>query len=52
VAKNHTGDLLAKVSVAIPQRLSDKAREAVELLRAEEADADPRADVFARARQG
>jgi molecular chaperone DnaJ len=51
-AKNHTGDLLAKVSVAIPQRLSDKAREAVEVLRAEEAGADPRADVFARARQG
>jgi molecular chaperone DnaJ len=51
-AKNHSGDLLAKVSVAIPQRLSDKAREAVEVLRAEEAGADPRADVFARARQG
>jgi molecular chaperone DnaJ len=51
-AKSHTGDLLAKVSVAIPQRLSDKAREAVEVLRAEEADADPRADVFAKARQG
>jgi molecular chaperone DnaJ len=50
-AKNHTGDLLAKVSVAVPQRLSDKAREAVEVLRAEEADVDPRADVFARARQ-
>jgi molecular chaperone DnaJ len=50
--KNHTGDLLAKVSVAVPQRLSDKAREAVEVLRAEESDADPRADVFARARQG
>ncbi len=50
-AKNHKGDLLAKVSVAIPQRLSDKAREAVEVLRAEEAAADPRADVFARARQ-
>jgi len=51
-AKNHTGDLLAKVTVAIPQKLSDKAREAVEVLRAEESDADPRADVFARARQG
>ena len=50
-AKAHTGDLLAKVSVAVPQRLSDKAREAVEVLRAEEADVDPRADVFARARQ-
>jgi molecular chaperone DnaJ len=52
MAKNHAGDLLAKVSVAIPQRLSDKAREAVEVLRAEEGDADPRADVLARARQG
>jgi molecular chaperone DnaJ len=51
VTKKHTGDLLAKVTVAIPQRLSDKAREAVEVLRDEEADADPRADVFARARQ-
>jgi len=51
-AKNHTGDLLVKVSVAVPQRLSDKAREAVEVLRAEEADVDPRADVFAKARQG
>ena len=50
-AKDHAGDLLAKVSVAIPQRLSDKAREAVETLRAEETDTDPRADVFARARQ-
>jgi molecular chaperone DnaJ len=50
--KDRTGDLLAKVSVAVPQRLSDKAREAVEVLRAEEADADPRADLFARARQG
>ncbi len=50
-AKHHTGDLLAKVSVAVPHRLSDKAREAVEVLRDEEADADPRADVFAKARQ-
>jgi hypothetical protein len=31
--------------------LSDKAREAVEVLRAEDADADPRADVFAKARE-
>jgi len=50
-AKHHTGDLLAKVSVAVPHRLSDKARAAVEVLRDEEADADPRADVFAKARQ-
>jgi len=50
-AKGHTGDLLARVSVAVPQRLSDKAREAVEVLRAEESDADPRADLYAKARQ-
>jgi len=50
-AKHQTGDLLARVSVAVPQKLSGKAREAVEVLRAEEADADPRADVFAKARQ-
>ncbi|MDQ1482577.1 MAG: molecular chaperone DnaJ [Actinomycetota bacterium] len=50
-AKNHTGDLLAKVSVAIPQRLSDSSRKAVEVLRDEEAEVDPRADVFAKARQ-
>jgi len=49
--KNQAGDLLAKVSVAVPQRLSERAREAVEGLRAEEADADPRVDVFAKARQ-
>jgi molecular chaperone DnaJ len=51
VAKDHAGDLLAKVSVAVPQRLSDKAREALEVLRAEQEGTDPRADVFARARQ-
>ena len=50
--KTHTGDLLAKVSVAIPQRLSDKAREAVEVLRAEESGDDPRADLYVKARQG
>jgi molecular chaperone DnaJ len=41
-----------KVSVAVPQRLTDEARKAVEVLRDEEADVDPRADVFAKARQG
>jgi molecular chaperone DnaJ len=51
VAKDHTGDLLAKVSVMVPHRLSDKAREALEVLRAEQEGIDPRADVFARARQ-
>jgi len=51
VTKSHTGDLLARVTVAVPARLSDKAREAVEVLRTEESDVDPRADVFAKARQ-
>jgi molecular chaperone DnaJ len=51
VAKDHAGDLLAKVTVTVPQRLSDKAREALEVLRAEQEGTDPRADVFARARQ-
>lgn len=49
--KDHHGDLLAKVSVAVPQKLSDTAREAVEALRKEESGHDPRADLFARARQ-
>ena len=43
------GDLLAKVSLVVPQRLSDKAREAVETLRAETQEADPRADLYSRA---
>jgi molecular chaperone DnaJ len=51
VTKDHAGDLLAKVSIAVPKRLSDKAREALEVLRAEQEGNDPRADVFARARQ-
>lgn len=47
--KDHTGDLLARVSIVVPQRLSDKAREAVEALRAQEDGFDPRAELFARA---
>ena len=51
VAGRHgTGDLLAKVSVVVPQRLTDEAREAVEALRAQEADVDPRAGLFEQAR--
>jgi molecular chaperone DnaJ len=46
------GDLLAKVMVVVPQRLSDAARKAVEALREEEAGVDPRADLFARTRRG
>jgi len=49
--KSGTGDLLAKVNVVIPQRLSDKAREALQALRDDEGDTDPRADLFAKARR-
>jgi molecular chaperone DnaJ len=44
-----TGDLLAKVQVVVPQRLSAAAKDAIEALRADEAGLDPRADLFARA---
>ena len=44
-----TGDLLAKVTVIVPQRLTDAAREAVEVLREQEADVDPRAGLFEQA---
>ncbi|MDD9205270.1 DnaJ C-terminal domain-containing protein, partial [Georgenia sp. 10Sc9-8] len=43
-----TGDLLATVSVAVPQKLSGKAKRAVEDFAAATADADPRADLRAR----
>jgi molecular chaperone DnaJ len=48
--RHGTGDLLAKVSVVVPQRLTDAARAAVEALRAEEQDVDPRAALFEQAR--
>ncbi len=47
--KNGTGDLLAKVSIVVPQRLSDAAREAVQTLQGHDDGADPRAELFARA---
>ena len=47
----HTGDLLAKVLVVVPQRLSDAARAALEQLQADEADVDPRAELAAKATQ-
>ncbi len=51
VAGRHgTGDLLARVSVVVPQRLTDTARTAVEALQAEEAGVDPRAGLFEQAR--
>ena len=49
--KDHPGDLLAKVSVVVPQRLTDEARSALEALQAQERGQDPRADLFARARK-
>ena len=47
--KHGTGDLLAKVQIVVPQRLSDAAKEALEALRSDESGYDPRAEVFARA---
>jgi molecular chaperone DnaJ len=47
---DHTGDLLAKVQVVVPQRLTDEAREAIEKMSAAEDGHDPRAELFQRAR--
>ena len=44
------GDLLAKVQVVVPQRLTDEAREAIETMARAEDGQDPRADLFERAR--
>jgi molecular chaperone DnaJ len=48
--RHATGDLLARVSVVVPQRLTDEARAAVEALQAQEKDVDPRAALFEQAR--
>ena len=48
--KSSTGDLLAKVQVIVPGELSDKAREAVEVLRSEAAGEDPRASLVEQAK--
>ncbi|KGN37947.1 DnaJ C-terminal domain-containing protein [Knoellia subterranea] len=48
--KSAAGDLLAKVQVIVPEALSDKAREAVEVLQAEADGFDPRAELADRAR--
>jgi molecular chaperone DnaJ len=45
------GDLLAKVQIIVPQRLTDEAREALERLAAQEDGVDPRAELFAKASQ-
>jgi molecular chaperone DnaJ len=45
-----TGDLLAKVQIVVPQRLTDAAREALEAMQSDEAGQDPRAELFEQAR--
>lgn len=45
------GDLLAKVVILVPQRLTDQAKAAIETLREQEKDVDPRAELFARAQE-
>ena len=40
------GDVLATVEVAVPQKLADEAREALERYAALTGDHDPRADLF------
>ena len=47
--KGAPGDLLAKVQVTVPQRLTDEARAALEALRAQEAGFDPRSELMAKA---
>ena len=44
------GDLLVKVLVTVPQRLTDEARAALEALKAQEAGIDPRETLFRKAR--
>lgn len=48
--KKRKGDLLVRVEVAVPQRLSDAAEEAVNAFASATDDADPRRDLAARAR--
>ena len=47
--KSGTGDLLARVHVVVPQRLSDEARQAVQVLAAQDDGQDPRAELLQRA---
>src|SRR5689334_8377793 len=49
--KDKPGDLMAKVSIVVPQRLSDEALAAVETLRTLDEGFDPRAELFANARR-
>jgi molecular chaperone DnaJ len=45
-----TGDLLARIEVAVPSHLTAKQREAVEALQAASSDENPRADMMSKVR--
>ena len=47
--KGAPGDLMARVVVVVPQRLTDEAREAVEVLKTLDEGHDPRAELFENA---
>lgn len=49
-AKSNPGDLRARVQVTVPQRLTDEARAAIEALREQEEDYDPRAELMQKVR--
>ncbi|MFC8503113.1 DnaJ C-terminal domain-containing protein [Pedococcus sp. NPDC057267] len=49
--KDSPGDLMAKVAIVVPQRLSDEAKAAVETLRELDGGHDPRAELFEKARR-
>jgi molecular chaperone DnaJ len=49
--KGQPGDLMVRVNVVVPQRLSSEAKAAVETLRDQDAGQDPRAELFANARR-
>jgi molecular chaperone DnaJ len=48
--KDKPGDLMVRVTVVVPQRLSDEAKTAVETLQSLDEGFDPRAELFANAR--
>ncbi|HET7397418.1 MAG TPA: DnaJ C-terminal domain-containing protein [Intrasporangium sp.] len=48
---SHVGDLLAKVQVVVPQRLTDEARAVIEKMQQAENGFDPRAELFERVRR-
>jgi molecular chaperone DnaJ len=49
--KDKPGDLMARVNIVVPQRLSDEAKAAVETLKSLDEGSDPRAELFENARR-